>query len=469
MITILKTERLILRPFDESDAESVYEYAKDGRVGPIAGWRAHTSVENSREIIRTVLAVPETYAVCLKEDNKAIGAVGLMVGGNSNIKMNDNEGEIGYWLGVPFWGQGLMPEAVRELIRHAFADLELKKLWCGYFDGNEKSRRCQEKCGFTYHHTEKDIYWALMNDIRTEHITCLTKEQWESGIVVRPLAEKEVQAALDLSWEVFLQFEAPEYSQEGIDAFRASLDDRERCKKLKFYGAFDGETLAGTICMRAPQHIGGFFVKAEYHRKGIGRALFERMRKDYEKQEFTVNSSPYAVGVYEHLGFTPTDKEQVVDGLRFTPMIFRDIKENIVSALTAKDDNYACALADRIVSESRETDEWYCCFDEFAKLLSHPKSLVRNRAFSILAANAQWDGENRFDKYIDEFLSHVTDEKPISARQCIKALAQVGKDKPQYIPQILSALENADLSKYRDSMRPLIEKDISETKERILN
>lgn len=172
---ILETERLILRPWEESDAESLYEYAKDERVGPIAGWPVHTDVENSREIIRAVLSVPETYAVCLKEDNRAIGSVGLLIGKASNLDIPDTEGEIGYWIGVPFWGQGLIPEAVRELIRHAFCDLKLKRLWCGYFEGNEKSKRVQEKCGFVYHHTDKDIHWELMNDVRTEHITCLEK------------------------------------------------------------------------------------------------------------------------------------------------------------------------------------------------------------------------------------------------------------------------------------------------------
>ena len=178
---ILETERLILRPWNETDAESLYEYAKDDRVGPIAGWPPHTSVENSREVINNVLFVPETYAVCLKEDNRAIGSIGLMIGKQSNLDLPENEGEIGYWIGVPFWGQGLIPEAVRELIRRAFDDLHLSKLWCGYFDGNEKSKRCQEKCGFTYHHTNKDVYWKVMNDIRTEHITKLSKEEWRKN------------------------------------------------------------------------------------------------------------------------------------------------------------------------------------------------------------------------------------------------------------------------------------------------
>ena len=106
-------------------------------------------------------------------------------------------------------------------------------------------------------------------------------------------------------------------------------------------------------------------------------------------------------------------------------------------------------------------------FDEFSSLLDHPKSLVRNRAISILAALAKWDHENKFDGILPEYLSHITDEKPITARQCVKALAEVGQAKPRLIPEIISALQNADLSPYKDSMRPLIEKDIRETLERL--
>ena len=139
------------------------------------------------------------------------------------------------------------------------------------------------------------------------------------------------------------------------------------------------------------------------------------------------------------------------------------VNESIMEKLTAKNDEYACAITDKIISESKDTDEWYEYFDDFASLLDHPKSLVRNRALHIRAAIAQWDKENRFDSIISDFLTHITDEKPITARQCVKALAQVGLAKPQYIPRILSALQEADLSKYKDSMRPLIERDIEET------
>ncbi|MGN0431573.1 MAG: GNAT family N-acetyltransferase [Lachnospiraceae bacterium] len=176
------TERLILRPWDEADAESLYEYAKDPAVGPIAGWPVHTGVDNSLEIIRSVLSAPETYAVCLKEDNRAIGSIGLIPPMQSHTAAADDEVEVGYWIGVPFWGNGYIPEAVCEMQRHAFEDLGYKAMWCGYYEGNEKSKRCQEKCGFKYHHTEENKPCTLMGDVRTEHFTYLTKEEWEVAI-----------------------------------------------------------------------------------------------------------------------------------------------------------------------------------------------------------------------------------------------------------------------------------------------
>ena len=102
---ILKTNRLILRPWEESDAENLYRYASDPKVGPIAGWPVHTSVENSRDLIRNVLSAPETYAVVDKCTGCAIGSVGLTIGKASSIGIPDTEGEIGYWIGVPYWGQ----------------------------------------------------------------------------------------------------------------------------------------------------------------------------------------------------------------------------------------------------------------------------------------------------------------------------------------------------------------------------
>ena len=172
---ILQTERLILRPWDEADAEVLYTYAKDPQVGPIAGWPPHTSVENSRQIIREVLSAPETYAIVLKETGLPIGCIGLH---HDDLAVKDDEEELGYWLGVPYWGRGIVPEAAREILRHAFEDLGLARVWCGYYDGNEQSKRVQEKLGFAYQWTTEDTPVPLLGETRIGHASLLTKEAW---------------------------------------------------------------------------------------------------------------------------------------------------------------------------------------------------------------------------------------------------------------------------------------------------
>lgn len=175
---MIETERLILRPWKDSDAESLFKYAKDPEVGPIAGWPPHTSVENSREIIKTIFSAPETYAVVLKETNEPIGCVGIMFSNSLHTaSMKEGEAEIGYWIGKPYWGQGFIPEAVRVLLWRCFNELDIETVWCGYYDGNFKSKRVCEKSGFKYHHTSYDIESPL-GDKRTEHFYKMTKDEY---------------------------------------------------------------------------------------------------------------------------------------------------------------------------------------------------------------------------------------------------------------------------------------------------
>ena len=176
---MLNTERLILRRWEDSDAESLFEYAKDPEVGPIAGWPAHQSVEESRNVIRQVLQGKEAYALCLRGDNRAIGAIELKLNGHTDLTERDDECELGYWIGKPFWGQGLVPEAVREILRHAFEDIGMTKVWAGYYEGNDKSKRVQEKCRFRYQWKTESVDVPLMNETRTGHVSSITKDQWQ--------------------------------------------------------------------------------------------------------------------------------------------------------------------------------------------------------------------------------------------------------------------------------------------------
>lgn len=173
---IFETTRLILRPWREDDAEELYKHASDTDVGPAAGWPAHTSVENSRDIIRDILSAPETYAICLKENGKPIGSIGFH---RKDLAVADDEYELGYWIGKQYWGQGLIPEASREMLKYAFEALGMKQIWCGYYDGNIKSKRVQEKLGFVHHHTTEGIEVKLLGEIRIGHANIMTFERWQ--------------------------------------------------------------------------------------------------------------------------------------------------------------------------------------------------------------------------------------------------------------------------------------------------
>ena len=176
---MLATQRLILRRWEDSDAESLYEYARDPDVGPIAGWPAHQSIEESRAVIRNVFNGKEAYAICLKTDNRAIGAIELKLNGHTDLTDRDDECELGYWLGKPFWGQGIMPEAAKELLRHAFEDLNLSRVWAGTYEGNVKSKRVQEKCGFRYQWKSENVDVPLMHEKPTGYVRSVTKDQWQ--------------------------------------------------------------------------------------------------------------------------------------------------------------------------------------------------------------------------------------------------------------------------------------------------
>ena len=173
----LETRRLILRPFRDSDAADVFDYARDPRVGPAAGWPPHKSPAESLEIIRTVFAAPGTAAVVLKETGRVVGSAGFV--GRHRTELPGPDDEIGYALHPGCWGMGLMPEAVEELLRYGFEELGLRTIWCGHYDFNDRSRRVVEKCGFRWRLTDR-TWVELMGEERTELHYALTKEEWQA-------------------------------------------------------------------------------------------------------------------------------------------------------------------------------------------------------------------------------------------------------------------------------------------------
>ena len=173
-----ETPRLLLRPWEDRDAGQLYSLARDPRVGPVAGWPPHKDIADSRRILRDILQTEESYAVVLKETGAVIGSIGLRQ--NSDLASGDAERELGYWLGVPFWGKGYMPEAAKAVLRHAFEDLKLQTVWCGYYEGNARSQRVQEKLGFTFQRKTERLYVAQMDEYRTGYVNRMTQDEWSA-------------------------------------------------------------------------------------------------------------------------------------------------------------------------------------------------------------------------------------------------------------------------------------------------
>ena len=113
MDTIFETPRLRVRPWRESDAEALFRYASEPEVGERAGWPPHESIEDSIKVIREVFSNGHTFAMELKEAGEAIGCIGYYDHAESNIRIGEEDAEIGYWIGKPYWNQGLGTEALR--------------------------------------------------------------------------------------------------------------------------------------------------------------------------------------------------------------------------------------------------------------------------------------------------------------------------------------------------------------------
>ena len=147
----IETERLILRPFQQSDLADFYEYARVEGVGEMAGWEHHESIEKSQVILDRFISEDKTFAIVCKETDKVIGSLGVEEYGMEQA-LTEFRGyagrEIGYVLSKDHWGRGIMPEAVTAVIDYLFNDLDMDFLTCGYYDFNVQSKRVQEKCGF---------------------------------------------------------------------------------------------------------------------------------------------------------------------------------------------------------------------------------------------------------------------------------------------------------------------------------
>ena len=175
---IFESKRLILRPWSEDDLKACHEICSDPEVGPVAGWPCHLSEDDTRQALKGELSLPETYAIVLKARDIPIGSISIKTGERTYLTCSSDECEISFFLGKAYWGMGFMPEALEIVLTRAFEDLGMKNVLCGYYDGNDRSKRVQEKAGFKHLWTSENVRLLKMNEIRTGHVNILSVEDW---------------------------------------------------------------------------------------------------------------------------------------------------------------------------------------------------------------------------------------------------------------------------------------------------
>lgn len=173
----LETERLYLRPWDDFDADELFELAKEPEIGLWCGWEPHKHIRDTFFALHNFLEFQDTYCICLK-NNEIIGSIGLHLKEQTELTDKDNECELGFWIGKQFWGNGYATEAAQEIIRHAFNDLNIQTIWCSHYEGNNRSKRVQEKLGFKYSKMQGNIVIGSTEKPKITVIYKLTKQDW---------------------------------------------------------------------------------------------------------------------------------------------------------------------------------------------------------------------------------------------------------------------------------------------------
>ena len=172
----LETERLELTEFTEADASDLYEYAKNPNVGPHAGWSPHKDREESLRIIRELFMPNQTWAIRKKWDSRVIGSISLEP---DRYRPDACSRELGYSLAEECWGQGIMTEAAKEVIRFGFEELGLDQIGICTGEANRRSQRVIEKCGFKYEGTIRRTYKVYDGTLRDSMIFSMLKEEYE--------------------------------------------------------------------------------------------------------------------------------------------------------------------------------------------------------------------------------------------------------------------------------------------------
>lgn len=322
---ILKTECILLRPWQQDDLDDFYEYASVNGVGQMAGWLPHENKEVSKSILDNFIGGKKTFALVYQE--KVIGSLGIDEYDEKKFPEFNELAcrEIGYVLSKDYWGRGLMQEAVKETIKWLFESEKLDLILCGHFTSNRQSARVQEKCGFRFYRTGKyetrfgTVEDAVINILRREDWVCIvriTKDSFNESSLdnfIRTQKVTKVYRMVNSEYSLMYQPFTDDWTSER---------KREKARELLSggliaFGAFIDSELAGFIALESKLNrermiIDTLHVSAPFRGRGIGRQLFlcgvETARRNGTKTLYiSACSSEETIAFYQAMGATVTD------------------------------------------------------------------------------------------------------------------------------------------------------------------
>ena len=315
----METKRISLRPWLDSDAETLYKYASDPDVGPRAGWPPHKSVEESLEVIRNVFNKDTTtWAIVLKETGEVIGAMGY--GASCDCKLPTREGEsiVGYWVAKPYWNQGICTEALQLMLDHIRTTTDIQSLLSGHFVDNPASGRVMEKCGFVPTGEECFDESQYMGEGRP--IRVLRLELKNNRMNIRLEQSQDYREVEDLTREAFWNVYRPGCTEHYVlNQYRNNPDF---IPELDFVMEENGKIIGHVMFSKAEIMLddgssfpswtfGPISIHPDYKRKGYGMKLLQYALEKAKEMGIGLLQMEGNIEFYKHAGFDLASKMKI--------------------------------------------------------------------------------------------------------------------------------------------------------------
>ena len=321
----LETVRLLIRPFQEEDADAFFACCQNPNLGNNAGWAPHKTIEESREILQNVFIGQENiWAMILKDAQQLIGSIGIVPDPkreNPQVRM------LGYWLDEAHWGKGYMTEAVQAILNYGFNELQLSLITANCYPHNKRSQQVLERNGFIYEgvlHQAELTYNGNIFDHLCYYLPNICQPAPQDYDEILEVWEASVRHTHHFLTEEHIQFYKPLVRNHYLPAVELYIIRDAGRKIVAFMGLSD-------------ELIEMLFVYPGEQGKGYGKRLLEYATRKKQLDKVDVNEqNEKALSFYLHMGFQIIGRDET-DGMgKPYPILHLQLKEATVEKSKSK-------------------------------------------------------------------------------------------------------------------------------------